>query len=176
MRGIIAYPDAHEKWKPYALKCANALLEKEKVDAIISSSSPVTSHLIARELKNKWRIPWIADLRDLWTQNHNYYYGSMRKFVEQRLEVNTLKTADALVTVSPLWAEDLKKLHKKKIIYSISNGFDPDLLRSKEKNLASKFSITYTGPIYTGKHNTGEFLNALRDLFDDKLINPNELK
>ena len=176
LRGIIAYPDEHKKWKLFALKCANELHEKEKIDAIISSSSPVTSHLIANELRNKWRIPWIADLRDLWTQNHNYRYGSLRRFVEQRLELRTLKAADAVVTVSPLWAEDVRKLHKEKIVYSITNGFDPDLLRTRQNNLTSKFSITYTGPIYTGKHNTGEFLSALKDLVENKVLNPNDVE
>lgn len=176
MRGVIAYPDAHKKWKQFALECANELLEKEKIDAIISSSSPVTSHLIASELRNKWRIPWIADLRDLWTQNHNYHYGPIRKFVEKRLELSTLKTADAIVTVSPLWAADLNMLHKGKIVYSITNGFEPDLLRTRQNNLTSKFSITYTGPIYTGKHNTGEFLSALKDLVENKVINLNDVE
>lgn len=171
LKGVIAYPDAHKKWRQYALKCANQLLRKEKIDAIISSSSPVTSHLIASELKKKWRIPWIADLRDLWTQNHNYRYGALRRLVEQRLELRTLKAADSVVTVSPLWAEDLRKLHKREIVHSITNGFDPHLLRIRQNNLTSKFSITYTGPIYTGKHNTGEFLNALNELVENKVIN-----
>jgi len=39
----------------------------------ISSSPPVSTHLIASQLSKEQPIPWIADLRDLWTQNHYIY-------------------------------------------------------------------------------------------------------
>ncbi len=78
---IIKYPDAEKGWKPFATKAGDDLLQNEDIDAMISSSSPVTSHIIAKELKEKHKIPWIADLRDLWTQNHDYSYGNIRKFV-----------------------------------------------------------------------------------------------
>ena len=175
-RGIILYPDANKKWRRIAVEAANELCRREDIDAIISSSSPVTSHLIAQEISKKWNIPWIADLRDLWTQNHNYHYGYTRRFIEQRLELKTLKTADAIVTVSPLWAADLEKLHRLNNIYSITNGFDPDLLCAKKNDLTSKFSITYTGPIYTGKHDTSEFLSALSDLVTKEIIDRKDVE
>ena len=46
---------------------------------------PVTSHLVARKLK-KWNVPWIADLHDLWTQNHFYSYSRFRKKIDLKLE------------------------------------------------------------------------------------------
>lgn len=176
VKGFITYPDAHYKWKRYALRAANQLLKKESVNAIISSSSPVTSHMIARAISTKWRLPWIADLRDLWTQNHNYHYGPIRRFFEQHLELCTLKTAQAMVTVSPLWAEDLRKLHKRDEVHSITNGFDPELLQEDKNNLTSKFSITYTGPVYTGKHDTDQFLSTLKYLLDRKVLNRKDLE
>jgi glycosyltransferase involved in cell wall biosynthesis len=131
--------------------------------------------LIASEICKKWRIPWIADLRDLWSQNHNYRYGIARRYFDKRLELRTLKKADAIVTVTPVWAEELKKLHNK-TVFSITNGFDPDLLRPRPNILTSKFSITYTGPIYSGKHNTAEFLSVLKDLIEDRVFNPNDIE
>ncbi|MGZ5486811.1 MAG: glycosyltransferase, partial [Nitrososphaeraceae archaeon] len=175
LSSIITYPDQHKNWKHFALRSANELFEREKIDAVISSSSPVTSHLIASEIRKKWRVPWVADLRDLWSQNHNYRYGIARKFFDQRLELRILKTADAIVTVSPVWAENLKKLHNR-TVFSITNGFDPDLLRTRQNILTNKFSITYTGPIYSGKHNTSEFLSSIKDLVENKVINPNDIE
>jgi hypothetical protein len=85
-RGIFIYPDDQKKWNPYAIKKGLKILQDGNVIALISSSGPATTHLIAKELKEKTGIPWIADLRDLWTQNHYYPYGMLRKWFERRLE------------------------------------------------------------------------------------------
>jgi glycosyltransferase involved in cell wall biosynthesis len=167
---IFHYPDKEKKWSFPAIKVAETFLEHEKVDAVISSSSPVTCHIIARELKNKHKIPWVADLRDLWTQNHNYPYSSLRRIIERRLEVAVLSHADALVTVTRPWAERLRDLHKREEVYTITNGFDSERLNKEETGLTSKFTITYTGQIYAGKQDPLKLLVALRDLIDDGTI------
>jgi hypothetical protein len=175
-RTIFAYPDEEKNWKSPALKVAGELLAKERFDAIISSSSPVTSHIIANNLKQKYKIPWVADLRDLWTQNHNYSYPRWRKMFEERLEVKTLQIADALVTVSQIDTEKLKILHKKETVYTITNGFDPEKVNDPPTKLTSKFTITYTGQIYTGKQDPVKFLVALNNLISDKIIEPEDIE
>lgn len=172
---IIAYPDFQKGWYRYAIKAGNKLLQQEKIDAIISSSPPVTCHLIAKELKMRHKTPWIADLRDLWTQNHNYQYSPFRKFIERKLEVKTLAVADALVTVSQPLAEKLKKLHKGEKIYVITNGFDPDE-KSINNLLSNKFLIVYTGTIYRGKQDPEPLFKALRDLLLEGVVNRGDVK
>jgi len=171
---IIHYPDAEKNWKPFAVKAGDELLRNEEIDAMISSSRPVTAHLVAKELKNKYEIPWIADLRDLWSQNANYPYGRIRRFFDQKLELKTLKVADALVTVSPLLTEKLRMLHKGKRGYTITNGFDPEKMSDGKTNLTSKFTITYTGQIYT-KQDPSKLLVALKDLISEKAIDPKDV-
>jgi glycosyltransferase involved in cell wall biosynthesis len=172
---IVHYPDAEKGWKPFAVKAGDELLKEEDIDAMISDSSPVTAHIIAKELKSKFNIPWVADFRDLWTQNHNYPYTKLRKLFEKRLEIKTLATADALVTVSPLWTEQLQVLHKGKMAYTITNGFDPEKMSDGKGNLTSKFTITYTGQIYK-KQDPSKLLIALKDLIFQGTINPNEVE
>jgi glycosyltransferase involved in cell wall biosynthesis len=166
---IAHYPDKEKHWMPLAMKAAEELLKNEDMDAMISSSSPVTCHLIARKIKNKYRIPWIADLRDLWTQNHNYPYSVFRRFFERRLETKTLSMADALVTISLPMANRLNLLHKGKPVYTITNGFDPEKMSTGEVDLTAKFTITYTGQIYE-KQNTEKLLYALKDLISQGII------
>lgn len=173
---IVNYPDAEKGWRPFAVKSGSELLQNENIDAMVSSSSPVTSHLIAKELKAKHKIPWIADLRDLWSQNHNYDYGRLRHFFDTRLELKTLASADALVTVSPIWAEELKRLHRRAAVYSITNGFDPQEVNSPPAKLTDKFTITYTGLIYTGKQDPTKLLVALQDLISKGDIKPEEVE
>lgn len=173
---IIVYPDEAKSWKSSAIKKGSEFLEKENVDVIASSSSPVTSHIIAKELRNKHEIPWIADLRDLWTQNHYYQYSKIRKFFEQKLELKTLEDADALVTVSPLWTEKLEKLHKRNTVYTVTNGFDPEKINIPPADLTDKFTITYTGGLYTGKQNPSKLFIALRDLITEGRVDPNDVE
>jgi UDP-N-acetylglucosamine:LPS N-acetylglucosamine transferase len=52
---------------PYAVKQAEEILSKEKIDAIITTGPPHSAHLIGLELKKKFGLKWIADLRDPWT-------------------------------------------------------------------------------------------------------------
>jgi glycosyltransferase involved in cell wall biosynthesis len=158
VKSWIAYPDNQKHWYGYALEAAEDLIEKRHFDAIISSSQPITSHLIARELKNRHDIPWIADLRDLWSQGHGTIQGPFRRWCEKKLELRTLKDADALITVSSPLAEKLSTLHPAKRIYTVTNGFDPDDI--SEVPPAKEFTITYTGSLYH-KQNPTILLQAL---------------
>ena len=174
---IIAYPDAQKGWYIYAVEAGSKILKNEDIDAIISSSSPVTCHFIANELKNKYnKIPWIADLRDLWTQNHYYPYSFLRIFIERRLEIKTLSKADSLVTVSKDLAETLGTLHKEKEIYTIPNGFDPQEMNILHGDLTNSFTITYTGGLYQGKRDPSKLFNALQDLISEGKINSNDVE
>ncbi|MCL5318524.1 MAG: glycosyltransferase [Thaumarchaeota archaeon] len=172
---IFYYPDQDKSLKNPAITSGRQLLEKEPVDAIISSSSPVTSHLIAKNLKAQQDLPWVADLRDLWSQNHNYSYTGLRKMLDRRLEKKTLRAADALVTVAEPLVEKLKTLHKEKQVYSVPNGFDPEEVNPGRK-LTAKFTITYTGQIYRGKQDPLKILNALKKLIDEGTIDPSNVE
>ena len=173
---VVNYPDSYKGWKALAVRAGDDLLQQEDISAIISSSSPVTAHLIARELKNRYRIPWIADLRDLWSQNHNYYYSPLRKMFDRRIERKTLSIADALVTVSQPWAGRLGTLHKGKTIHAVTNGFDPEKAGVIPSRLTSKFTITYTGNIYSGNQDPTKLLVALRKLIAEDAIDPDDIE
>ena len=171
------YPDQYKKWEPFALKKINDIIEKNNIDAIISSSSPVTCHIVASKIKKKHNILWIADLRDLWTQNHNYQYGKIRKYFERKLELKTLKKADMLVTVTPKWVDSLKLLHNKKRVFSITNGFDPEKLKTNRKiKPTSRFTITYTGQIYTESQDFTIILKVINELIINRLIDKKDIE
>jgi glycosyltransferase involved in cell wall biosynthesis len=171
---IAHYPDKEKKWIPIAVDSAKELLKNEHVDAMISSFSPATCHLVAKKLEEKFNIPWIADFRDLWTQNHNYPYSQFRKFFERKLEFRTLSTADALVTTSKPWAENLKAMHRKEA-YVITNGFDPEKMNIGRNGLTSSFTITYTGQIYP-RQDVTKFLVALEGLISQGRINSTDVE
>ena len=167
---IIYYPDSEKRWKPFALKACTELLQREDVEAIISSSPPVTSHLIARELKVKHEIPWIADFPHLWSQDNSYPYGSLRRMLDRRLEIKTLSQADALVTINKPMAEKLRILHKKQAIYATPHGFDPKTLNLAPDKLTDKFTITYTGSFAPSRREPTKLFVALKRLISEGII------
>jgi glycosyltransferase involved in cell wall biosynthesis len=174
LKGIFAYPDEQKYWYKYAVEEGKKLLRKRRFDALVSSSGPVTAHLIAKALRKEHDLVWVADMRDLWTQGHHYPYGFIRKLFERRLEVKTLSFADALVTVSSPLAEKLKALHKVKPVFVVTNGFDPDEIW--EVPLTEKFTITYTGQIYEGKQDPELLFKALKELIDEKVLDSKDVE
>jgi len=169
---IISYPDNQRGWYKHAVKAGDDLLQNEQIGAILSSSNPVTCHLIAKTLAGKYQIPWVADLRDLWTQNPYSNHCALRRFAERNLELRTLDKANALVTVSKPLADDLSRLHTHKPVYVITNGFDPEDACFDAPELTNKFTITYTGMLYDGKRDPAMFFEALKNLIKDGVIDP----
>ena len=172
---LFAYPDVNRTWIKPAIARGREMLRKGEYDVIISSSGPFSAHIIAGSLASEFNLPWLADLRDLWTQNHNYSYSGIRKFFERRLECRTLSRADILTTVSVPLAESLGDLHRHKTVIAIPNGFDPDLVNPGIP-LDDTFSIVYTGNIYRGKQDPAFLFRVLRILMDEKMVDPDRME
>ncbi|MFC1903327.1 glycosyltransferase [Chloroflexota bacterium] len=172
---IFYYPDSAKGWRSFALEAGEELLCEEAIKAIISCH-PVTSHIVASNLRSRYEIPWVADFADLWSQNHDYHYSSLRRLLDRRLELKTLSGADALVTVSESWAEKLRALHKEKPVYAITHGFNPEEVNIPPANLAPKFTITYTGTIYSRGQDSTKLFAALRDLVSEKVLDRSDVE
>lgn len=173
IKEIVRYPDDQKGWYKFALKAASQFLINEKVDAIISTSYPVTSHLVAKQLKKRFKIPWIADLRDLWTQNPYVEKSGLIRILETRLEVKTLSDADLIVTVTKPWIKTLKQLHRDKTVYCVTNGYDNEEYDKLDSNLSDKFTITYTGTLYNGKRDPSLLFSVIRQLINENKIDKN---
>jgi len=61
------FPDPKIGWVRRATALGRTLLANRDYDAIISTSPPVSAHLVARTLSREFKRPWIADFRDYWT-------------------------------------------------------------------------------------------------------------
>ncbi len=166
---FLVYPDLHIGWYEHAVESGKQILESHQIDAIISSSKPNTCHLIAHDLTEKYDVPWIADFRDLWTQNHFLHYSFPRKRIEEKLEIRTIQSAAALTTVSEPLAKNLGLLHTNSSIYTIPNGFDPEIV-SPDISQTNRFTILYTGTIYYGFQDPVQILDVIKKSFDSHII------
>ncbi|MBI5739849.1 MAG: glycosyltransferase [Nitrospirae bacterium] len=171
LKEILYFPDRQKGWYKFALKKASEYVEREKVDVVMSTSPPVTSHLIAGKLKKKHNIPWVADLRDPWTTNQFYNKYKFIKYFDRKLELKTLHGADIIVTTTPEFVDTMQELHEMKKITCITNGYDADDFPDVPVRQADKFTITYTGTLAGGKRDPSVLFGAVKQLIVEKKVN-----
>ena len=173
---IFAYPDSMKYWKKPAMEAACEIIENDKIDAIMSTSSPVTSHIIAHDLKDKYGIPWVADLRDLWNLNPYINHNVIRRYFEKRLEMKTFKNVDALTTTTELAKQKLQSIHPDKKIVSVVSGFDPqDFEKTKQTEESEKLTLIYAGSLYNGKRDPSILFDSIGQLIKENKIDPNKI-
>lgn len=177
LRTLLWVPDGHRTWKRAAIREAESIIRNRRVALLVSSSFPATSHLIARALKARHsEIPWIADYRDLWSQNYDYPFYRFRQAFDRWYEHHALRPADALTTASPPFAVRLRMLHPGKRICSIPTGFDERTLNpTGGKTAGERFTIVYTGQVYHGKQDVDTFLAAMHDLAGSAMLAAGDL-
>lgn len=141
----LTYPDSLHGWRRSAVRECRDLIRTHKVSAILTDNPPVSAQLVAAEMKKSTGIPWVVYFSHLWSNNNGYHYGPVRQFLDRRLELRTMRYADAMVTHSAPQADRLGALHRWARVTWCNEGFDPDTLNSPAAPLTSTFSITYTG-------------------------------
>jgi glycosyltransferase involved in cell wall biosynthesis len=121
-------------------------------DAIVSSGGPPAAHLAALGIKHAGRArKWVADFRDLWTDNH--IYSGLFPFTlgERGRERRVLAAGDRLVTVSPGLADRLRAKSGKRVDV-VYNGYDPEAFASLDPQPAfpkdGRVRLVYTGTVY----------------------------
>lgn len=170
LRDLVTYPSPARDWESPAIRAGMNLLQREDIKAIISTSPPVVSHLVANKLKSRCKIPWVADFPHLWSQNNGYPYGSLRKMFDKRLEVKTISQADVLMTINEPMVETLGIIHKKQPIHAVVHGFDPETLNHAPDNLTEKFTITYTGSFAPSLREPTKLFVAIQRLLSQGII------
>ncbi len=149
IRGNFFIPDARKFWVKPSVKFLSDYLCQNPVDVIISTGPPHSMHLIAMQLKHKFKIPWIADFRDPWT-NIDFYKDLMltrsadRK--HHRLEKEVLKNADRIITIGSTMAQEFEQIANRHVDV-ITNGFDDEDMLHDTTEPDKKFSIAHIGSL-----------------------------
>ena len=189
---VFAYPDGMKYWHDSAFNAASKIIEQEEIGAVISSSWPITCHTIAKDLKDKYDILWIADLRDLWNLNPYVSHTFIRTYFEERLELKTFENADALTTTTDLAAKTLATLHPNNKIVPILSGYDKDdfkfldsIIENNENynvnrqiedsTKENKLKFIYAGSLYGGKRDPTNLFKAIRELDDENKLDSSNI-
>ena len=149
VRGNFFIPDARKFWIKPSIKFLTEYLQKNPVDAIISSGPPHSMHLIAMGIKDKLNIPWVADFRDPWTKIDYYNELNLSEYADKKhhaLEKKVLRFADKVVTVSNHWASDFNLINNNNTEV-ITNGFDEDDFNKNVNEIDPGFILHHSGMI-----------------------------
>ena len=168
--------DPRKAWSLAAASIAARLAMKN--DIVVSTFGPSSAHVIACKMKKiNPSLFWVADYRDLWSDNPNLV-GSRSGRIDKirRDEISTVGAyADCVTAVSEDMVQKLSKLTKKKV-FKFTNGFDIDekTLKQNYKKISYKskeaFRIVYTGTIYQNARDPKPLLEALVKLSDKKKL------
>lgn len=155
IRGNLFVPDARIGWNSFAIEAAAETIREHKIEVLITTSPPHSTQLAGLELKKMFpEIRWIADLRDPWTDI--FYYKKMLhlsyiKKKDQEFEINVLRSADTVITVSDFISRIFSEksgADSKDRVHVITNGFDPeDFPDSDVKPDPEFFTLAYVGTI-----------------------------
>ena len=147
IRGNFFIPDARRFWISPSVKYLAKYLEENPVDAIVSSGPPHTAHVIARNLKRKTNLPWIADFRDPWTNIDFYDQLMLTTWADRRhhkMEKSVVTEADKVVTVSWVWGKEFEEIGAKDVAI-IHNGFDHLDFEFNKPDLEEKLVFSHIG-------------------------------
>tara|TARA_Y100000996_G_scaffold395358_1_gene360512 strand:+ start:18518 stop:19813 length:1296 start_codon:yes stop_codon:yes gene_type:complete len=168
IRGTFFIPDARVSWVKPAIEKAIQLINDNRIDKIITTGPPHSTHLIGLKLKSILKVKWIADFRDPWSDLFylkSFYRFPFAKKKDLKLERNVLSNADAvLTTTSNNFHKYLQsRINKKQNFYKIFNGYDSELYSKIVKKTNNVFSIVFTG-LLTNNHPYKSIVKSFSEL------------
>ena len=167
-KNILHVPDAQIGWKNNAVKAGIQLVSNWKPDIIYASAMPITSFLVAKKISEKSNIPWVGELRDLWTDSPYYTNPGWKKWYEEIWEKSLFSKAIGLTTITEHSVCQLQEKYNCPIEL-ILNGYDPIDFQTSERQslyppnsfISEGINILYAGMIYPGKRDPRPLLEAI---------------
>jgi glycosyltransferase involved in cell wall biosynthesis len=149
-RAVGARPEAFPLsmgWVPRGALEMRRRVRDGRYDAILATGPPTAALLAARAGHRRGDPPLILELRDVWAGNPLF---DRRGGLLGALERWAFRRADAIVTVTPEAAQDVRRRHPRLAarVVEIPNGFEPDLVeRRVAATRRSPIEILHSGTL-----------------------------
>ena len=174
IRGNYFIPDARKGWVPFVVKAAQKLLKAEKIDHLITTGPPHSTHLAGLELSALFQLNWWVDFRDPWS---DIFYNKQMKRSQRsqrkdaQLEKTVLQQASGVITtIGGELHNNLKQKAPQQRFLALANGFDTALMgKITAFPPEDAFHIVYTG-LLTQHQAYPALLTALCQLKGDRPI------
>jgi len=157
---LLRLPDEEQGWIFNVALEGYRIARKYKVDAFMTSSPPMSTHVGGALLKKVTGIRWIADFRDPWATSpveRMYPRDNFTRGLNEWLESWVLRKADAVISTTESLTAYFRTIVPREQgdkCYTIPNGFDEDDFGSMERSLpqrGSKITLVFAGTIYLNR-------------------------
>jgi glycosyltransferase involved in cell wall biosynthesis len=164
-------PDGYWGWYWPAMRRASEIIRSGRISAILSTSPPVTAHLIARSLKLRFGIPWIADFRDPWRDSRSAeLVPRWHLRLSEKIKRRTLASADCIlcntdrlrskmITEFPILPENR--------FVTLTNGFDGEMGLARTPVGSSTLTFLHLGMLYGDRRIDG-LARAVKRVWDEQ--------
>lgn len=122
-------PDNKKGWAAPALAAAEREHARQPFELVLVTGAPFSSFLAAEQLKRRYALPVVMDMRDDWLDSVFIRYPTpLHRWLTARLERRVLRMADAIVTVNEGIAQAVRSRLGEACppLHVIPNGFDPE--------------------------------------------------
>ena len=176
--------DIFSAWYFECRQAVLKIIKEEKIDCVLTTSPPHSSHLFGQFIKKHAGIPWLMDIRDTMVDDPNLpasLVSQLQAPLRLWYEKKFFSSADAIISVSDPIIESIDSRHGSLKLASklstITNGFDDDDFAHIPLDQRSRehMRITYTGS-FMGKQTPQTFLEAIALLVKKNAIDPNDLR
>ncbi len=160
------FPDEQLLWLPGAVRAGQRAHRAMPVDAIYSSSPPISGHLAAGLLARRLDRPWVADFRDPWIGNafakrlpapHRALQRRLERWIVERADCVVLSTGRIRHAYAERYPDRADRL------VHIPNGYDRSELGgagSLPDDHDDVFRLIYAGSVY-GERELDLFLDGV---------------
>jgi glycosyltransferase involved in cell wall biosynthesis len=149
-------------WAYSGRSAVRAAIDRHRPDVVLATSPPVASHLLLGRMAGELPVPVVFEMRDNWAGNPYYDAGGS---LLQRVEGRALRSAAAVVVVTPAMADVVARLHPDLASRTqvLENGFDPRVLEHRAARGATTepIELVHAGSIY-GERSPQRLIEAMR--------------
>jgi glycosyltransferase involved in cell wall biosynthesis len=161
-----AYPWLWEPQLAWCRACVRAGLRAARAvrfRVVYASAAPFGALPAARDLARRLRIPWVADLRDLWTRDPLKLFPTRAHHLwESSLERRVLSSASAILANTPTSGDRLRRWlpHRARSrVHVVPNGWDEadvaPLRAASPRASRPEVLLLYTGTLYAPRTDRG---------------------
>ena len=155
LKTIMGFPDRYASWSFELVPRLLRVLSSRRIDVVLSSSPPHSSHFAVALARSVRRFRWVAEFRDPWMFPSRRHPGGVSALLQRRMErfvirrcdrvlVNTPGNQDTLLSANPGLSPGRVRI--------ATNGYDESLFGPELESSAptETADFTYVGEVYPG--------------------------